>query len=453
MVNVGFSWGSLIGIMLAVAGAALYFLRSVRPGLARDYDIFFAAVGLLCGGILFFNSWRLDPILQFSQFLLAGSTIFFAYESIRLRGVATEQAKRSAPPVSYEDDRPVSRVYRAELDELEPPPPPQPFLRRIRGTDDGAAAGPGDYGAYGGVEEGRGGRRRPPSGGSGGGRPVRSRPPVEGLGDEPPGRRPPSARPDGRSGGRPSRSPRSPLASDGWDQEDVTEMPPRSPSGRPARGPERGTPERGTPERGQRRSPAPQGDRSGGRPSRDRMERGADRSGPPRSPRVSLEEMGTPYLDEEEPPTRATTGRSGPPPPTAEEPYVDYQPIDPAADPAAVAPLDLDERPERQGGSERSPQAAGAGGRSLDLRTPPPERPPSERPSSGPPRSSRMASALEEDDYDEEYGDRYGDPYGDDEDDDERGDRRVASYGAGAYDDLDADDDLGDDFGRPPRDR
>ena len=53
MVNIGFGWGSLIGIVLAVAGASLYFLRSVRPNLARDYDIFFAAVGLLCGGILF----------------------------------------------------------------------------------------------------------------------------------------------------------------------------------------------------------------------------------------------------------------------------------------------------------------------------------------------------------------------------------------------------------------
>jgi hypothetical protein len=460
MVNVGFSWGSLIGIVLAVAGAALYFLRSVRPGLARDYDIFFAAVGLLCGGILFFNSWRLDPILQFSQFLLAGSTIFFAYESIRLRGVATEQAKRSAPPVSYEDDRPVSRVYRAELDELEPPPPPQPFLRRIRGTDDGASAGPGEYGAYGGADEGRSaGRRRPPSGG--GGRPVRSRPPVEGLGDEPPRRRPPGARPEGRPGSRPSRSPRSPLAADGWDQEDVTEMPPRSPSGRPVRGPERGPerggPERGGPERGQRRPPSAPGDRPGGRPVRDRMERGmADRSGPPRSPRVSLESIGTPYLDEEEEfPPRSTGGLAADP--VADEPYVDYQPLESEA----VAPLDLEERPERLGGPERSPQAGGASGavgRSLDLGTPPApergssERGPSERGASERPRSSRMASALEEDDYDEDYGDRYGDPYGDEDYGDEAGDRRTASYGGGDYA-LDGDDDLGDDFGRPPRDR
>ena len=88
--------------VLAVCGAGLYFLRSFKPALARDYDVFFAAIGLLCGGILFFQGWRLDPILQFGQFLLAGTTVFFAYESVRLRGIATDQARRS----SYFDDEP-----------------------------------------------------------------------------------------------------------------------------------------------------------------------------------------------------------------------------------------------------------------------------------------------------------------------------------------------------------
>ncbi len=55
MVNIGLNPGSLLGIVLAVAGAALYFLRSQRPALARDHDIFFAAVALLSGGILFFK--------------------------------------------------------------------------------------------------------------------------------------------------------------------------------------------------------------------------------------------------------------------------------------------------------------------------------------------------------------------------------------------------------------
>ncbi len=85
-----------------MCGAGLYFLRSFKPALARDYDVFFAAIGLLCGGILFFQGWRLDPILQFGQFLLAGTTVFFAYESVRLRGIATDQARRS----TYFDEEP-----------------------------------------------------------------------------------------------------------------------------------------------------------------------------------------------------------------------------------------------------------------------------------------------------------------------------------------------------------
>jgi hypothetical protein len=135
----GFGVGSLLGVGLVFCGLALYLLRSMRPNLARDHDIFFAAVSLLCGGILFFQGWRLDPILQFGQFLMTGSAIFFAVESIRLRGIVTQQAKRSTPIV--DDDRPVSpnyRTYDAELEEIEPyeAPPSQP-LRRIAGSRDG----------------------------------------------------------------------------------------------------------------------------------------------------------------------------------------------------------------------------------------------------------------------------------------------------------------------------
>ena len=120
MVNFGLNAAAILGLFLAVAGAGLFFLRSVRPELARDYDIFFAAVGLLCGIILLFNGWRLDPILQFGQFLLTGTAVFFAFDSIRMRSVATEQARRNTPIVDR--DRPVSRtrVYtEAELDKFD----------------------------------------------------------------------------------------------------------------------------------------------------------------------------------------------------------------------------------------------------------------------------------------------------------------------------------------------
>jgi len=136
VVNASLNWASIVGIVLAVGGAFLYFMRSFRPALARDYDVFFAAVGLLCGGILFFQGWRLDPILQFGQFLLAGTTVFFAYESVRLRGVTTEQARRSS---YFDDDEPLPERDRMGGSEWAGGPDrldePQPLRRRIRSRE------------------------------------------------------------------------------------------------------------------------------------------------------------------------------------------------------------------------------------------------------------------------------------------------------------------------------
>ena len=110
MVNTSLNWVSIVGIVLMVGGALLFSLRTYKPALSRDTDVFFAAVGLLCGGILFFQGWRLDPILQFSQFLLATTTIFFVYESVRLRGVTAEQARRSEFMDDPEGTEPRSRI-------------------------------------------------------------------------------------------------------------------------------------------------------------------------------------------------------------------------------------------------------------------------------------------------------------------------------------------------------
>ncbi len=130
MVNFGLNTASFLGIILAVAGAGLYFLRSVRPELSRDQDIAFTAIGIICGFILIFQGWRLDPILQFGQLLLSGSTIFFAYENIKLRGIATEQAKEKSQIV---DERPVSRRYKAEIEDREYLDDRPRNGRRIRG--------------------------------------------------------------------------------------------------------------------------------------------------------------------------------------------------------------------------------------------------------------------------------------------------------------------------------
>jgi hypothetical protein len=147
MVNFNFNFASISGIVLAVAGAALYFLRNFRPGVARDHDIFFAAIGLLSGFILIFQGWRYDPIMQFGQMLLTGATVFFAVESVRLRSVATEQARRNTRIV--DEERPVSSVYQyeAELDEDEynPLEEERTIPRRIRGSRDGRSTRADDY--------------------------------------------------------------------------------------------------------------------------------------------------------------------------------------------------------------------------------------------------------------------------------------------------------------------
>lgn len=139
MVNFQFNLVSIVGILLAVSGAGLYFLRSVRPELTRDYDIFFSAVGLLCGGIFLWQGWRYDPIMQFGQVLLGGSTVFFAFESIRLRGITTVQAKRNTSYV--DEDRAVGAyaAQEAELDEIEPYEDDYAQYPRISGSRDSRA--------------------------------------------------------------------------------------------------------------------------------------------------------------------------------------------------------------------------------------------------------------------------------------------------------------------------
>lgn len=178
---------ALLGVALAVGGAGLYFLRNFRPQSARDQDIALAAVLLLCGAILFFQGWRLDPILTFGFFLMAGAAAAFALETIRLRGATTEQAKRYTPLV--DDERPVSRVYRAELDELSAVDE-RPTTRRIRASRDYRSDDLDDY-----ADEGR---RRPSIRGSSD-RTERTSPanPTSRK------RRPSSSRPDSRSPSRP----------------------------------------------------------------------------------------------------------------------------------------------------------------------------------------------------------------------------------------------------------
>ncbi|MEB3212368.1 MAG: Ycf66 family protein [Leptolyngbyaceae bacterium] len=142
MVNSDFGPAFILGVALVLSGVALYGMRSFRPELSRDHDIFFAAIALVSGLILIFQGWRLDPLLFLGQLSLAGSAGFFAFENIRLRGVTTEQAKKNTPIV--DDDRPVSRRYEydyeydSEFDEL--PSRERRTSRSIRASRDSRAA-------------------------------------------------------------------------------------------------------------------------------------------------------------------------------------------------------------------------------------------------------------------------------------------------------------------------
>ena len=77
LVNVDFGPGLILGTVLIGSGIVLYQarrtlvrrgkcltrplqVRTVRPEVSRDSDVFFSSLGLLCGGILVFQGWRLD---------------------------------------------------------------------------------------------------------------------------------------------------------------------------------------------------------------------------------------------------------------------------------------------------------------------------------------------------------------------------------------------------------
>ena len=79
MVNVGVSLATLLGLMLVLLGLSLVLGGLVRPFRVSRLiqNLVLAVVYLLAGLILFLQGWRLDPILQFTQLLLIGSSIYW----------------------------------------------------------------------------------------------------------------------------------------------------------------------------------------------------------------------------------------------------------------------------------------------------------------------------------------------------------------------------------------
>jgi len=93
MINFSFSPNIFLGLLVSIGVLLLYFLRNVKPDVARDEDIFFATIGLLYSCILMVHGWRLDPILLFSQVLIITTVLVAGWENIRLRGLISNMAK------------------------------------------------------------------------------------------------------------------------------------------------------------------------------------------------------------------------------------------------------------------------------------------------------------------------------------------------------------------------
>ncbi len=153
MINIGGGPAFILGVAMILAGVALYAMRSLRPELSRDHDIFFAAIALTSGAILMWQGWRLDPFLFLGYLCAAGSAAFFGVENIRLRGITTEQAKRNTPIT--DKGRAVSRQYDYEpqdydydQDDYRPerglPSREDRAERQIRATRDGRQGYGGD---------------------------------------------------------------------------------------------------------------------------------------------------------------------------------------------------------------------------------------------------------------------------------------------------------------------
>jgi len=78
---------SILGLIVSFCGLGLWVFTIRYREFARRYDFLLGVLLLICGFIFFFQGWRQDPILQFSQFLLVESAIVSALKSLRNRSL------------------------------------------------------------------------------------------------------------------------------------------------------------------------------------------------------------------------------------------------------------------------------------------------------------------------------------------------------------------------------
>ena len=91
MINVILYPTIFIGIFLISWAIALYTLQFIQPQIAKESDIILSTIASLCGGILFFQGWRLDPLLFTCYILLVVTILLLSLELFQLRTFQKEQ--------------------------------------------------------------------------------------------------------------------------------------------------------------------------------------------------------------------------------------------------------------------------------------------------------------------------------------------------------------------------
>jgi hypothetical protein len=124
----------LLAIIAALGGVGLYFVRNLRPELARDHDIFFSAIALVYGIIVLAFNFRMEITTQLAQVLVVGFGGWFAIESLVLRQALANQARRSPMPPIMDDEPPTPEPssFRVEVDPARDRR--ERSTRRMRGT-------------------------------------------------------------------------------------------------------------------------------------------------------------------------------------------------------------------------------------------------------------------------------------------------------------------------------
>ena len=112
MVNASLNWASIVGIVNGLLALVFLYLGSQKHEFARKYDAILSLPLFAAGGILFFQGWRLDPVLQFSMFLTTLVTIFLGYQNLKLRKAVSSYKNNKITKSSHDwKDEASNRTY------------------------------------------------------------------------------------------------------------------------------------------------------------------------------------------------------------------------------------------------------------------------------------------------------------------------------------------------------